>query len=324
MNFCYHFRMPILSNIRCLWVLLGLSSCFFACQVSTSSAAEQNSQFGEARLSVAGAHRYKISVVISSKGALLVASKRHTAALYRTDQIRISAGRFYARFGHLGVVSVRFRPHRQERSLSKRSTCNASGARTGSRGIFVGRIRFQGEKNYTSVERSRAHGTVSRGRNGRRECGRITKSAPTIRTERRRGFGLRVFSGGRDLVTFSAGRNSLAEFQGWESRVGIPLGLQNLSDRGVPFTALSVEQGKGVEIIRLAAGAGDKESFVVGDEGRVAGVRPPAPFVGAAEFKMCTLKRWTGTLKVMFPGRVQPLVGRKFTALLRPSASDCT
>jgi hypothetical protein len=326
MKVCYHPEMRTAAgSIRCIWAILGIVTCLFACQANTSLASGRSEMHGEARLSVEGTHRYRISVVISSKGALLIASKGHTAALYRTDQIRVSASHFRARFGHLGVVAVAFRPHRHGHGHRKGSACDTAGTRIERRGTFVGRIRFHGEADFTSVEASRARGTLSRtDRGGKAGCGRLARSAPTTQGGRQtRGFGLRVFSLGRNLVTFAAGRKALAEFEGWESRVGVPLGLRKLPGGRVPFTAISIESGEGVEIIRLAAGAGDKEAFVVNDEGRVAGVTPPAPFLGSAEFKMCTLRRWTGTLKVLFPGRVQPLIGEAFTALLDPSASSC-
>jgi hypothetical protein len=133
------------------------------------------------------------------------------------------------------------------------------------------------------------------------------------------GYGVKAIqAGGNAIVVFSAGRKSIAEFQGWESRVGIPLGLRSIANHGIPFTALSAGRRHGIQIIRLAAAAGPKSALSVAADGLSAKVTPPAPFGGYARIAPCSAKKWSGNLRVSFPGLRQPLTGHDSGEKLSP------
>jgi hypothetical protein len=273
-----------------------------------------------ARFTVKGKHRYRIAITISRAGASLIASKGHTAALYHSDLTQSSGAMFRAQFSGLGKIAVTFTPSRTALRPPLRGSCASSTA--GRPGVFVGTIRFRGEGGYTSVDLHRARGAVKQEDSKRHNCnGRLFSGRPTSRVSAEKsGLGMKVVSVDRGkLIFFSAGRQSISEFRGWETEVGVPLGLRAIaSGQGVPFTTVSIERRRAVRIIRLAAAAGPKRTLLRVEGGLAASASPPAPFSGTALLSPCSLKQWQGDLSVAFPGRSQALVGHEFAFGLTP------
>jgi hypothetical protein len=271
----------------------------------------------EASFTVKGTHRYRVAVLITGKGAQVVASKAHTAVLYSTSQSRITANGFQANFGGLGRINVEFHLNGPQVHGAASTGCNA---RDGQHGVFIGKIRFHGESNFTSVVKRRANGEVSELGQSGGSCG--SRDRPIIgatSSHSSTGYGVKaVLEGNNGFVVFSAGQKSIGEFKSWESRVGIPLGLRSIAKHGVPFTALSVERRSGMQIVRLAAAVGAKSALSVPADGLSARVTPPAPFAGYAQIEPCSMNRWSGSLRVSFPGRRQSLTGRDIGEKLLP------
>jgi hypothetical protein len=274
----------------------------------------------EARFIVQGRHRYRIAVLITSKGAQLVASKRHTAIFYSTSQSRLIANRFEADFGGLGKVDVKFQPLGTDTRGVTSSGCAAQSARSGQHGVFVGSIRFHGESKFTSVSKQHVFGEVRTSGKKNGSCSSQVSAPERMRPQG--GYEVKAaLERGRRIVLFSAGGKSLAEIKGWESHVGIPLGLPSLRRHGVPFTAVSVERRHGMQIVRLAVAAGVKSTLAVATDGLSATVRPPVPFDGSARISPCSMRGWSGNLRVAFPGLRQPLTGHDFGETLSPQAN---
>ena len=273
----------------------------------------------EAKLVTMGSNEFRVSIVISSRGAVLTAAKGHSAALYQTKLSTVKGHTFKAHFGGFGKVSVTFRPRS---GVSSRKGQGACGFKLRVRsGIFIGDVHFRGESNFTHVDLQRITGSVAEPNHTKRSGCASDNSRFAKKVNSPTGYGLTAFSlltKQGNLVAFSAGKNALADLREWEFRVGVPLGLKAITGIGIPFAASSISlKEKPVQIVRLTATATREERFSV-DDHRNAWVEPPIPFSGSARLKACASNGWRGNLKVSFPGEDERLTGARFGALLNP------
>lgn len=272
----------------------------------------------QARLVTQGAHRFRIMITISKTQATLVASRRHSAALYRTDRAEVSGNEFKASFGPFGDVAVTF--HQRDDAMHSGymgAECGTSPSSDSISGVFIGTVRFRGESDFTHVGVHRLGGTVvgSTAAQGRSCNGRTMADHARSQANALRAFG-RSHDG--DLVRFAVGTGALTEIRGWESRVEVPLGLSSLDHDGVPFAASSIGNHHGIQIVRLAAARDKTGALSVDEDGRVIVAPKTEPFAGLAQLDGCAPDSWRGSLRVSFPGHVEQLAGPAFGVLLIP------
>src|ERR1700704_4947411 len=103
----------------CLVVALGTSFAVFPAGTaarSQSGSAQSYSQRSHrlieqrahAAFRVQGSHGYRIAVSGSPRGVVLIASRRHAAAVYLDEGGKADESGIQANFGRLGEISVRF------------------------------------------------------------------------------------------------------------------------------------------------------------------------------------------------------------------------
>lgn len=287
--------------------------------LSASRSAERDV---EAQFSVPASHGYRITISISRKGALLVARRGHTAALYSPYTARAKGDQFEATFGRLGKVRVHFRESQSKSGAAGPLACSAGKKSIG--GVFRGEIRFRGEMGFTKTDETRALGAIELPRRrGGKGCdimhgdGWTPSSTSANGKYRLTGF----FLGGRKSVRFAGGPGAIAEVIGWERRVGVPLGLAAVAKQPVPFTAVSLKREFGLQVVRLAAAGGEEEALAIGQD-NMAQVNPPAPFAGRGQMNICRLTSWRGDLTVHFPGENVLLTAPTFWVAIKPGLSS--
>jgi hypothetical protein len=257
----------------------------------------------EAQFAVQASHGYRITISISKKGALLVARKGHAAALYSPYAAKIKGDQFSATFGRLGKVRVRFHESQGRRGIARRSLLCGRGDKSIS-GVFIGEVRFRGERGFTKTDKTRAFGAIRLPRKrGAKDCDpmRGKEQSPSLLDAHGKYRLTGFFLGGRKSVRFAGGPGAISEIIGWERQVGVPLGLAAIAKQPVPFTAVGLRREPGLQVVRLAAAGGSEKALAIG-RNNVAQVNPPAPFVGSGQMDICRLTSWHGDLRIHFPG----------------------
>jgi hypothetical protein len=248
---------------------------------------------------------YSVSVEGSGRQVVLRVERGFVAAAYVT-QGRASPGGIRARFGHLGLVSVRFEPIGRGRRVRPPRRCEGRPAIVRS-GVFTGTIRFRGEEDYISIDSRRAKGRSS--------------TLPRWRCKGRKSAGA---SARPKRPKFEE-----AELLATTPRERVTFGASGLRIKGGPslifFTASSVERRGSVKIVRFAIAISDKgRTFFFKEAPRSAKVQPPKPFHGSAAFgrEPDGTPTWTGDLSVSLPGATIDLTGPQFEAkLIRPKST---
>jgi hypothetical protein len=273
-----------------------------------------------ARFTVAGTHGYRV-LVSSSLGDFeavhLIASRRHAAVEYLTFDGRADREGIEARFGGVGLVSVRFHPAGPSHSpVRPPRNCEALRARDRV-GFFTGRIEFHGERGFTGVDlrRARGHAGVVRVR-----CpppGPFTWTAGTGTPDVYAHF---------DDGEFIVGKEAIRHLRALATPDLVDaLQLGRLGTGPVPFAAEHRESRGLTSIRRVAAARGPARSLILDRAARTARIGPPAPFAGVATSRACP-REWSGTLTAHFPGRTMRLVrrgNRHQVWVLDPDFLDC-
>lgn len=250
---------------------------------------------------------YSVSVEGRGHQVALTVRRGLSTASYLTRGTASPNG-IKARFGHLGRVSVRFRPSGKvsRRKPPKRCKGRPSIARSG---VFTGTIRFRGEDGYVSIDAHRAKGgsaTLPRWRCGNR--GRAPAAGISARPKR----------GGFEEAELEAATPN-------ERAVFLASGLHVKGGPSLIFFVAGTKERRGsVRIGRfvfLISGKGRTFSF--SRSPRSATVRPPKPFHGSAEFGVVDGRpSWTGNLSVSLPGAKADLTGPAFKAkLIQPKST---
>lgn len=289
---------------RSLLVLLLVAVSQHAGPITQSATADANRARPSAEFTLNGTNGYRIIVRGSQSSVVLIASHDQSAAVYVTQQGKVTAGGLTADFGKLGDISVRFRESTMRASSLR---CNQTSQGVIQNGVFVGAITFHGEHRFTMVDAPRARGKISVGQDSRCRHSLIRLEGADVgisQDNRKNRPSLEVIAGlGQKATTsFYAGRNALADVRGFEQS-GVPLALDSLDKQGVPFSALTIEERGWMQIARLVAVKGSMNSFVVDPSYANAQVAPPRPFSGTASFAACKDRDWAGSLSVSFPGR---------------------
>lgn len=276
-----------------------------------------------ALFNVRGSHGYKISIKGSKKGVLLVASRRHSAAIYFDDQGWADESGIHADFGELGEIETWFEEGGGSTERLPNGSlrhCRPADGMLDRFGAFVGRIEFRGEYGFTEVSRQRVRGRVSPER--------------SLRCSERQEAGVSHHESGpgptavsaitfAPLVFANAGPEALSGLDGLRN-IGLSLHLSSSSKRATSFVAERFGEREGISIIRIAVAGGGKASFEVDRRHGIVRVRPPRPFVGQVTYRACARRRtlgrqgWHGSLAIDLPGtRRFHLTSRRLFSIVR-------
>jgi hypothetical protein len=248
-----------------------------------------------------GSHGYRIEIGKESDYVIAFVTKGDSVVSYTTRSLEPKGNGIEARFPGIGRVSVAFRPQGPPR---KSSPYPFPGCRGGAivkqPGHFVGRIRFRGERGYTSARTNRAKGAIET------TLKEVCKHSPSDE-------GSEPAADRTELYAHSRSGNRAVGFDAYV--LGDPFYLTS-------FGASVVELRRGMTIFRTTGATGERGDLAIGDTRPYplsATVTPPGPFSGSAEYERMPdgSRAWTGSLAVSFPGlgRVA-LTGSGFSARL--------
>jgi hypothetical protein len=214
----------------------------------------------------------------------------------------VTPRRIAASFGSFGQVDVRFRPSGRVVKSRPGRHCRGTDRFSSQLGVFVGKLRFSGEKHYVEVRSHRAKGRIRSPR--RLRCASLP---PSPRSESRArpvrqqssfdpGFftaGSRLGVSATELIVFRGRRTTL-------------------------FLGFSEESlGSTAKISYGLATTSSGSAFAINDALTHATVAPPAPFHGKGTYRAAPdgTTTWTGSLSLSVPGAPRlPLAGEGFEA----------
>jgi hypothetical protein len=216
----------------------------------------------------------------------------------------VTEHRIAASFGRLGQIDVRFRPSGRVVESRPGRRCRGTDHFTSQLGVFVGGIRFSGEKHYVAVRSHRAKGRVRTPLH--LNCASIPRG---VRSDRR---ARPVPHHTAFIPTFLAATRR----HGVSSVELLTLGI----GRTTLFAAITEEGLGSMARIRFAlTTAHSKKAVVLNDPLTKATITPPPPFRGKGTYRAAPdgTTTWTGPLSVTFPGAPRlPLTGEDFEATL--------
>ncbi len=200
---------------------------------------------------------------------------------------KVSATAIHAGFGALGRIDMRFRPSGAVKYGKRHRHCVGADRYTIHPGVFVGSVHFHGEGGYTSADVHRVKGKVV--------TPRFLRCLDSFFEEFER-FRHRRPPKNRPKVT------RLSAF----ARSGLTAMLFGATERAGKVGYLAeIEQTVGsLGVFRGVFVHGSPATFAFDDALGFAGVTPPPPFSGSADFRRgpSGAKSWTGSLAVSFPG----------------------
>jgi hypothetical protein len=221
---------------------------------------------------------------------------------------QVSRNRISADFGRLGHVSLRFRgkgSSRGPRDPFLLHDCKGRRA-VKERGLFLGSVRFRGERGFTGVTAHRLKGQVTR------SYRRVCKAPPWYSALASRSAGFE----GKILEATASADGVKTTFVALENTIDI--------GDGEPFSLALVgatrdEKVEGVAIHKSAFTLAENV-LPLSPKGKspvIAKVSPWPPFVGSATYRAEAGQpaTWTGSLGLRFPGSGQvSLAGPEFEA----------
>lgn len=265
----------------------------------------------ESRFKIETRQGYDLSVVAVDDVVGVIVERRRGAASDRQRPRRraaavtayvargtVTSRRIEASFGRFGRIAVRFRPSRRVVKSAPRR-CRGRAGFTSRPGVFVGRVRFTGERRYVAVRAHRAKGRI------RSQLPRRCISAPFRQRSAR--YSRSVGSAPNFFVSvLQAGwREALASTEFLAFKVG----------KRTLFLALTEESRGSLAVLRYALAVAPSRSFVQNEALTSATVEPPWPFVGAGSYAADAggTETWAGRLSASFPGAPRvPLAGPQF------------
>jgi hypothetical protein len=253
---------------------------------AASSSASDGHEDGFAEAHLAATHGYRITILAFS-GFLVVTAKKGTASVsYVLLKSGLKGDRIHARLPGVGRVFLKFHDHRHPRGRPDKSCSESEITR---KGVFVGTVKIEGERGYTSAVSHHVRGEI-----GQEACHR----RPTARAS----------SAGSRLLSASTMRgNGRLSF----TALNVPW-----IDPELLFDAsFSRARGQMSVITTQSAVARHSTDFEIAAPPRSASVTPPAPFTGSASFQQEAADQfsWTGDLAVELSGVGEvSLAGPKF------------
>jgi hypothetical protein len=203
-----------------------------------------------------------------------------------------------AEFAGFGRVSFQFKANGRHHRFSPPPWCEGPDG-LAHEGRILGRIRFDGEERYTSVDVSRGKAEVETW--PRLRCRYLE---PDVRQQRRKW-----------TATFGAFAETLPSIEFTAKRY--TRGLRPASKQ-VVFNASTGARKHGIWIFRSARVIADNSTFSVPDPKKSPEnviLRPPPPFSGTGIFQRTpeSIFSWEGDLSIQFPGLDPlPLTGERF------------
>lgn len=284
---------------------LTLAGFFF---VLPMYAEAKTAQTLSAEFSLAGSNGYWISVDGGHhKVAISVSEGRlrpsRTVETVYTFPGTVSRDAIEANLGGFGEISLRFVPSGKV-TIKRRSKlpkgCKAPRSIVRRQGAFVGIIRFEGERGYTTVDATQVNGSI-----GTPEgivCGSFNNG-----------------SGGKRCAHRAASR-PLPYLDAATPHNGLSFGAAVLGDhrQHVSFVARSFEKSGTISIVRWVSVVASRSDFKFNHRLTTASVTPPPPFSGTATFRRQykASPSWTGSLAVSFLGTLGvSLTGANFTSV---------
>ncbi len=300
-------------------------SLFLAIAVLITSSAglgtARGAQLQSASFSLKGSNGFGVDVVSEAGEVTVIASEGRppvatfgpagrprsagtgngASSVYSAPAEGAGAGIVDADLGDLGSIAVRFRSTGRRIVTTARGVCGRPLRVVRRLGVFVGTIRFQGEDGYTTVAASTARGSVG-------------TPLPSHCPPAPAAFGLAV-----KPSSLQRRPTTTASLVAVDSRSGSRF-RATTGAVGVGFRAQVEERNAdGVSVVRRAQAGAPLAAFDCDRSLSWAKVTPPAPFSGSAGYIAGPGARWTGTLRVTFPGLSVPLTGPGFrTSLGRP------
>lgn len=215
----------------------------------------------------------------------------------------VTPRRIKASFGKLGAVDVRFRPSGRLKHSARRRHCKGPDRFTSQLGVFVGSIRFSGERHYLAVRTHRAKGHVRSPLGLRCTSSRFRPldGARQRRVDQHPSFSPTVLTAGWRRATASAE-------------------LFVLRGRGITLYLGIGEMNTGrMARIRYGQTTAPSKTFSLNEAATAATLRPPLPFRGKALYGATPdgTTSWRGSLTIAVPGAPRlPLTGEPFKVKL--------
>lgn len=206
-----------------------------------------------------------------------------------------------AQFGELGLIDVTFEPTKT-RTDEPPKGCKGRPSSL-SEGLFVGTIKFTGEREYVRIETTQAKGRLNVWRESEWRCPRHRgamrpRRAPPRPTLRPR----QQPKAEKEPATLAAASRSCSCFFG-------AVAERDRRGRGPSiFFGAQFEEREGMEISRVTSAEAGASAFVFDHSAGTAKVHPPQPFTGTGTFKRRRHGRdlWRSTIQVPLLG-VDPL-----------------
>ena len=273
------------SGKRARWAT-ALLTAFVLFLFAASAAGSTSTYFSPATatFSLRAGNGYRILVERTRGRVSLTAlhgGKSFFASTSYTVPDKVSPQRIDARFGKFGRVSVRLKTERMHKGkLEEQCTGKPETVRYG---VFIGTIRFRGERGYASVTARQAEGRLSTGE-------KMMCVFPNLRP-------------GSGPVAHASRRvpASLGASQGRQRAFGVE--VSGGKRRSLFFSAFSQEQRGRMEIFRNVFAEAPLSSFVFASDLSSATVQPPQPFQGEASFQRTAGRSYlVGDAERRFPG----------------------
>lgn len=253
------------------------------------------------RVAIFYAFRFKVK-----RGKGLLASSAYAYAVH--SRRPLARGAIQARFGSLGIFSLRFQPNGRVRKDRGQGGCIGRPSIT-EYGRFVGHARFDGGGDHLHFSLAGGEGSISRVPRLRCERGEALDSPRgSLRAYVAPGS---FFATQGDIALLYATSKEHGRY------IGITAGHKEESPPGAEVRIGILESKREMAIGRYVVAEGPPGTLLTSLPGvhpAAATLAPPAPFFGEAiyEEKAADSPEWAGNLGVNLPGLKLPLTGSSF------------
>jgi hypothetical protein len=298
---------------------IGMAVCCVSLSTAVAAASRKAagtfSVFGgeaPVEFSAKASNGYSIEVEGSGRRVTLSAGGPSGTAVYIAPG-RVAHGRIVTGFGKLGRIDVKFKPSRRRKVEAPPRGCKGKPHVT-RWGVFVGTIRFAGERGFTRLNVSRARGR--------------THFAPGWKCKRGRGGSGKNGSGSQPSVPGESSEDALV-LEIVNRQTGVEAGAFTFRPPGkksdTAFIAGLEERRGRMQVVRFAFKSAGERTFSFDESLSGATIAPPSPFAGTATFQRNPGGEPTlsGSLSVALPGTARiPLVGAGYRARLYRLSED--